>query len=251
MALTERQKRGGLIALGAAAVAAVVAGVAEAQRNASGTGGTGSTSGGGSGGSAQAGIGFGTPYAAYVGGARRPSGIYAAGGRILRVTGARATRVYDTTVGGSSLGAVSAQQGQHLYVPLRIGNSGQVPVWYAVSGLIWEGGSAAGTAQSLAGLGSAIVGGHLTAAAGSSAALTGSVGAGQTASPQLVSEGQLSYTGYPYGVWVTAHIYLDSAMTQELPGSPLDIWSANAFVTVTPPSASGIISFGFGAPSAS
>jgi hypothetical protein len=195
------------------------------------------TTGGGTTPQASAALGLGSPY------------VFEAGVRVRR----RGLGVYDTAVGATALPNLTAQQGQHLAVPLSLQNNGPVQIWYSVSGYIWEGGSAASapgvTLSTLGGIGQVVEGGHLTSAIGSSSPATGSVPAGGSATPELFSEGALGYTGFPYGVWVTAHIFLDSAMSQEMPGSPLDAWSSNAFLTVAPPSVSGTIGFGFGTPS--
>lgn len=244
------------LGVGAAALVGVgaVAGYDALHRTSSGTvvptgSGTGTLpSGSGSGASASsAGLSIGQPFlTGSVGGAV-----------LLRRRAARfgrRVRTYDVgaplfALGGlASIGGITAQPGQVLNVPLSVTNNGPAALYFSAHGYVWE--NTSGT-LSIPGIGSMAIGGHLTSAEGSPNAATGSAAAsGGTWAPTLQSEGTLSYTGQQEGVYVHLHVYSDSAMTQEISGSPVAAWT-NAFLTVGLPGISSLISFGIGTPSAS
>lgn len=182
---------------------------------------------------------------------RRPQGrVYAFGRNVRSYPGPR----FIAALGGlSSAAAVTAQPGQTLNVPLTITNQGPATLYFAAHGWIWEASGTPGSLGTLAipGIGTVPLGAHLTTAAGSPNAATGSANAsGGTWTPTLQSEGALSYTGQPEGVWVHLHVYQDSAMTQEVSGSPVAAWTGS-FLTVALPGISSLISFGIGSPSLS
>lgn len=160
--------------------------------------------------------------------------------------------VFVGSVGGlASVSSVTAQPGQILNVPLTVGNIGPVALYFLAHGYTWESGATPGSLGSLdiPSVGTVAISGHLTDAYGSSSAATGSAGPGGSWSPTLQSEGQLAYSGFNSGAWVHLHVYKDSAMTQEVSGSPVAAWTG-AFLTVSLPGLGSLINFGIGSPSA-
>jgi hypothetical protein len=147
--------------------------------------------------------------------------------------------------------ALTLSPGATLSVPLSATNNLSVPLYVAAHGYTWEDTTppSGSTTITIPNIGTFPVGGHLTAATGSGNPATGVLAAnGGTWSPTLHSQGALAYTGIPAGILVHLHAFTDSAMTRELPGSPLAAWTP-AFLTVGAPSISQAISFGLGNPS--
>ena len=161
-------------------------------------------------------------------------------------------RVRVASLGGlARVSSVTAQPGQVLNVPLSVTNVGPATLYFSAHGYTWEGGVASGSSTlAIPSIGTVAVGGHLTEAEGSSSAATGSASAnGGTWNPTLQSEGTLAYTGFPMGAWVHLHVYQDSAMSQEVSGSPVAAWTG-PFLTVALPGLSSLIQFGIGSPTA-
>ena len=160
--------------------------------------------------------------------------------------------VFIGSVGGLFQPAgLTLSPGSTLSVPLSATNNLSVPLYVAAHGYTWENVSppSGSTTITIPNIGTFPIGGHLTAATGSSNPATGVLAAnGGTWSPTLHSQGTLAYTGFTDGILVHLHAFTDAAMTQELPGSPLAAWTP-AFLSVGAPSISQAISFGLGNPS--
>ena len=264
-------RRGTKIALGGAALAAAGVGgyvvyehyrakIPQSSTPSQGgsTSSTGGSSGTGSGGSSvdnQPEFGFGTPYVSLV--RIRPR---RRGGLFLRVAGAMLANTQDgpqqqgTAVGGVALPTVVGFMGQTLHVPVTVSNHGSTDLTCALLGWMWED---TGSGFNWPFLGAHDFAGHLVQTPGQTGAVVFTVS--PTASGQsgyqtgLVSESPLGGSGTipaaPIGVYLHLHVYTDASMSAEQPGSPLALWSSNAFLTVT--TLSHEIGFGFGTPSAS
>lgn len=150
-------------------------------------------------------------------------------------------------VGANTLAALSGPSGTVLDVPLSISNGTGAPLYCSVSAVIYEvapGASAPLGTVTIDGT-TYPIGGHLVDGSGATSPSV-SVPAGQTATIALHS-GSLAYVAVNEGLYVSVGVFLDSAMTQPLSGSPLVAWS-NAFLTIQPPAAGSAVNVSIGSP---
>lgn len=138
-------------------------------------------------------------------------------------------------VGLNTFGAVAAQPGQALNLPVPVTNHSDLPLYFTLAGLIYEA-TTSGATMGTVNVGGQqfVVGGHMTdPARGGATTSVFSVGPHSSGTVGLRS-GSLAVTGQSEGVYLTLHAYADSAMAQEVPESPLVAYT-NAFLTVAQP----------------